>query len=68
MYEDAGCKNPCGQEPLVCGECSESRTFRGMMIKNWPDTEMYIEQEFLEEDERFSINRETRFLVKELVF
>ena len=25
MYEDAGCSNPCGGEPMMCGNCPELR-------------------------------------------
>ena len=25
MYEDAGCNNPCGGEPMMCGNCPELR-------------------------------------------
>ena len=29
MYEDAACNNPCGGEPMACGNCPELRSSEG---------------------------------------
>lgn len=48
MYEDAGCSNPCGGEPMMCGNCPE---IRGSSYQEYDPADYYdYEQDYEQPD------------------